>query len=841
MIYNRCSTEEESQKDALLKQVQESQNCVLEQGWQLVDVYVEAKSGTTRKGRCEYNRLYQDLQRDSFDIIVIKSQDRLMRNTKDWYLFLERMQKNGKRLYMYLEHKFYSPEDALITGIKAILAEEYSRELSKKINNAHRNRQKEGKHFVLTSQTYGFRKLPDKSIALDEAEAEMVRTIFKLSANGYGTHSIAAILYQNGYRNRNGNMLSPSRIRNMLRNPVYKGTVVQNRQHFDFESKQVVKNRQSEWIVHKDAVPAIVEPDLFEKANQGLDSRKRGNNRKMICGKDTNPGNFSLSGKISCGICGSPFYRTVRRKKDGQAVEWKCSNYLLNGRKKQQLSIVQAGNLRQAGNVRRIENLMQAENPSQAGKTEQAENLSQAGKTEQAGNPSQAGKTEQAGNPSQAGKTEQVGNPSQAGKAGQVGNASQAGKTEQVGNPSQAGKTEQVGNPSQAGKAGQVGNPSQAENLSQAGRTEQVRNPSQAGKTEQARKTEQAGKTEQAENPSQAKKAGQAASFTQTGILGCIIELEQTGNTGYDEKVWKREMKAIDRNDNIAYSIECGRTCGKCGMDCDMEYIEQRYTGCDNVHLDEKKLYSTLEQLANENYGGREMEKEDLLRKTLEIVRKALRKDYMEKGKRELEISMERMACWKSRLLQKLLEHVITDEEFKIKNKELQERMGQVQERLKQWEDNNVRTIGFDERMEAIRIKLESGLIEQAKMICMVENIRKIEVTPNHLEISFTPQVSVGMLGRKTSLMAGEGREEPVILRTAQTCGSSRRFRIEEEKRRVLDLMGRNPKITAKEIAVEMGANLSLVHRRIRELKQEGKIRYSSPNGRGEWQWGNFK
>ena len=715
MIYNRCSTEEESQKDALLKQVQESQNCVLEQGWQLVDVYVEAKSGTTRKGRCEYNRLYQDLQRDSFDIIVIKSQDRLMRNTKDWYLFLERMQKNGKRLYMYLEHKFYSPEDALITGIKAILAEEYSRELSKKINNAHRNRQKECKHFVLTSQTYGFRKLPDKSIALDEAEAEMVRTIFKLSANGYGTHSIAAILYQNGYRNRNGNMLSPSRIRNMLRNPVYKGTVVQNRQHFDFESKQVVKNRQSEWIVHKDAVPAIVEPDLFEKANQGLDSRKRGNNRKIICGKDTNPGNYSLSGKISCGICGSPFYRTVRRKKDGQAVEWKCSNYLLNGRKKQQLSIVQAGNLRQAGNVRRIENLMQAENPSQAGKTGQSS------------------------------------------------------------------------------------------------------------------------------RPSQVKKAGQAASFTQTGILGCVTELEQIGNTGYDAKVWKRETKAIERNDNITYSIECERTCGNCGMDCDMEYVEQRNTGCDNVHLDEKKLYSTLEQLANENYGGREMEKEDLLRKTLEIVRKALRKDYMEKGKRELEISMERMACWKSRLLQKLLEHVITDEEFKIKNKELQERMGQVQERLKQWEDNNVRTIGFDERMEAIRIKLESGLIEQAKMICMVENIRKIEVTPNHLEISFAPRVSVGMLGRKTFLMAGEGREEPVILRTAQTCGSSRRFRIEEEKRRVLDLMGRNPKITAKEIAVEMGANLSLVHRRIRELKQEGKIRYSSPNGRGEWQWGNFK
>ena len=88
VIYNRCSTEEESQKDALIKQVQESKNCIAEQGWALVDAYVEAKSGTTIKGRNEYNRLFQDLETDKFDIIVIKSQDRLMRNTKDWYLFL---------------------------------------------------------------------------------------------------------------------------------------------------------------------------------------------------------------------------------------------------------------------------------------------------------------------------------------------------------------------------------------------------------------------------------------------------------------------------------------------------------------------------------------------------------------------------------------------------------------------------------------------------------------------------------------------------------------------------------------------------------------------------------
>lgn len=55
---------------------------------------------------------------------------------------MDRLVTCGKRLYLYLENRFYSADDSLITGIKAILAEEYSRELSRKINNAHRNRQR---------------------------------------------------------------------------------------------------------------------------------------------------------------------------------------------------------------------------------------------------------------------------------------------------------------------------------------------------------------------------------------------------------------------------------------------------------------------------------------------------------------------------------------------------------------------------------------------------------------------------------------------------------------------------------------------------------------------------
>ena len=56
--------------------------------WRLVNRYIdEGKSGTTTHHRRDYQRLFNDLDTDKFDIIVIKTKS-INRNTLDWYLFL---------------------------------------------------------------------------------------------------------------------------------------------------------------------------------------------------------------------------------------------------------------------------------------------------------------------------------------------------------------------------------------------------------------------------------------------------------------------------------------------------------------------------------------------------------------------------------------------------------------------------------------------------------------------------------------------------------------------------------------------------------------------------------
>lgn len=85
--------------------------------WELIDTYVdEGKSGTSTKGRPSYQKLFDDLLTDKFDIVLIKDQSRLMRNVLDWYQFLDRLMKSEKQLYLYLDNCFYTPDNKFITG-----------------------------------------------------------------------------------------------------------------------------------------------------------------------------------------------------------------------------------------------------------------------------------------------------------------------------------------------------------------------------------------------------------------------------------------------------------------------------------------------------------------------------------------------------------------------------------------------------------------------------------------------------------------------------------------------------------------------------------------------------
>lgn len=620
VIYCRCSTEEESQRSALWQQVRESRESVERQGWVLVDEYIESASGTTVRKRDEYQRLYEDMMTDKFDIIQIKSQDRLMRNTKDWYLFLDRLITNGKRLFIYIENKFYSTDDSLITGIKAILAENYSRELSVKLNNAHRHRQKQGKVFIMPPSTRGYRKLSKSEVVIDEDEADAIRLMFQLVIEGMGSRTCAWILRQQGKKDHRGKYYDEQSIRRIIRNPLYCGTVMQNKVHYNFETKKYESVPKEQWVVHENAVPAIVSKDVWEAANKAMDARiqqgtntRSGEDRNDSLGdgnyivemdkKGKNTGKFDLSGKIVCGLCGCHYHRSFRRRYKDEAllVEWKCSTYLKYGRK--------------------------------------------------------------------------------------------------------------------------------------------------------------------------------------------------------DVHTMRPQVYKVRAN--------------------------QEQKGCENIHLDEQRLYGLLNEICEDYYKEYQMSGRDLTDKTIHILQKVFDKSKSQKKLEKLNKEMQNLKQLESRLLDKLLQSVISDSDFKVKKAEIEKRIQVLSEEMNAICHTQSAKAVMAQRLKSIRTDLEKEVIQKAAVLELLEQIDRIVVKPERLEICFK-------MGTFQNGLGGVKNGFKITLPVDEKI-SPKKQKLKELEH-IVAMIQENPHITARQIASIQGISLSAANGRLGRLKKAGRIRFNGKGGKGTWE-----
>lgn len=337
VIYCRVSTEEEHQLNALERQIEELTDFVSEQeGWVLIDRYIDrGKSGTSSKKRREYMRLFDDLQGDKFDIVVIKDQSRLMRNCLDWCLFVDRLVRNDKRLYFYLRRAYFESTDETLCGIEALLAAQYSKDLSVKILNASHKAQKKGVIYG-NSNIYGYVK--DKGrLVVNEDEARVVRLIFELYIAGNGFRVIQGMLMEKGIMSSTGTPFSLSTMKRMIRQEKYAGVIVSHKTYTDFNKKTVVQRPESEWVRIYDPknCPPIVSREVFDRANEILQARCIENGADEGKKRGAFKGNtYTLSGKIKCGKCGATYYHEhyLTAKNKYHRNIWQCGRYKAYGK-----------------------------------------------------------------------------------------------------------------------------------------------------------------------------------------------------------------------------------------------------------------------------------------------------------------------------------------------------------------------------------------------------------------------------------------------------------------------------------------------------------------------------
>ena len=78
-----------------------------------------------------------------------------------------------------------------------------------------------------------------------------------------------------------------------------------------------------------------------------------------------------------------------------------------------------------------------------------------------------------------------------------------------------------------------------------------------------------------------------------------------------------------------------------------------------------------MEQLCRKKYQDLEMQKDALLKKTLSLLRDALKENDVQSKKESLESSLEKLSGQREILLEKLLEGIISDMDYKKKGQRI--------------------------------------------------------------------------------------------------------------------------------------------------------------------------
>ena len=355
-IYVRLSQEDmrageslsiENQKLILTKYVKE-------QGWNLVDTYVDDGWSGTDFDRPAVQRLLSDAQSGKINLIICKDLSRFGRNYIEVGRYVD---------YIFPSYniRFIALNDNVDTASKDTSAldmmpivnlfnEWHAASTSKKIKAVIEANAKAGKYRT-TFAPFGYTKGDDPNHlpVIDPDAAPIIRNIFEMRASGISPHHIADKLNEDGVPipsdyyyaklgkpnpRRTRHLWSPETVRQILHNYTYLGHLVQLRTRtVSYKNHKVIKNDEDDMIVVKNTHEPIVSQELWDRVREMEQSVSQG--KRNSSGYVAN-----LSGLIYCQDCGNKVrlcWNNTRHQRGGPRELYRhnfnCTSYLKYGKR----------------------------------------------------------------------------------------------------------------------------------------------------------------------------------------------------------------------------------------------------------------------------------------------------------------------------------------------------------------------------------------------------------------------------------------------------------------------------------------------------------------------------
>ncbi len=236
IIYNRVSSEE--QRDNGLSLEAQELTCkrkAEEEGYSILEVIKdEGKSGKDIGGREGLKKIIGLVKEHKINAIYIVNTDRLSRNVAD-HIFLMDLFKKNKVVLRSISQPLLDNSAASVTMdlMMAGFNQFHRLNTAEKVKSTMYEKAKAGYYPSLAP--LGYKNVQDpnnaerfarKTIVIDEKNAFYIREIFRLYATGeHNAVDVSDIVYEKGFRSRNGKKLPDSTIYIILKNRFYIGEI----------------------------------------------------------------------------------------------------------------------------------------------------------------------------------------------------------------------------------------------------------------------------------------------------------------------------------------------------------------------------------------------------------------------------------------------------------------------------------------------------------------------------------------------------------------------------------------------------------------------------------------
>jgi len=307
-IYCRVSTAgQEAEGSSLATQEQSCRAFAVEQDYLVGEghIFIEIASGAKLWERPKLTALREALRNDEFEVVIVHAVDRLSRDQAHLAILLDELERQDAHLACVTEPLDWSAIGKYLLSGQGFVAEVEQQKIQERTQRGLVAKLKSGKLRGSNKPHFGYRHTPDRTAYLiDEAEAAIVRRIFREAMAGRSIRKIAEGLTADGISSPTGLPHWPhASVRMVLHHSAYIGQIEALTWATERWNGKAVKVRrpQEERIAMPEGVaPPIIECEIWAAVQEKLARQKaegRRNNR--------DPESFLLrAGFARCGYCG---------------------------------------------------------------------------------------------------------------------------------------------------------------------------------------------------------------------------------------------------------------------------------------------------------------------------------------------------------------------------------------------------------------------------------------------------------------------------------------------------------------------------------------------------------